>query len=282
MTEQDINERFHNLAKLTWDAFNREEILRLGFIEYYGYPEYYLENFDEKGYILQRAYSNPIGTNTDESYPAEPRVPEIEPPGTDLTNYLANTVHSICEMTSSCLSEIPATPYSVFRFDQVLRGLGSLSSPDLYNRRQPGGLAYDDNTHDPPWGEIIEPAVLDHVEYMVTRLREIGDRWSEGSSTDGSKVKGSRPQWMGNASELAYLLTELIEGDHILPPARGRKVGKEGNRAAVADAIYDALDIRDPATDEPVTREYFKSLLRPNSPDRGTFKDLFKITSRPL
>lgn len=93
--------------------------------------------------------------------------------------------------------------------------------------------------------------------------------------------KGVRPRWTGTASELAFLLTELVEADHLVPPSRGRKVGKEGNRAAVADALYDALDIRDPATDEPVTREYFKSLLRPNSPDRGIFKELFKITRRP-
>ena len=45
--------------------------------------------------------------------------------------------------------------------------------------------------------------------------------------------------------------------------------------------MYDAFDIRDPATGEPVTRDYFKSLLRKNSPDRGTYRNLFKITPRP-
>lgn len=39
MTEQDINSRFHDLMKATWDAFDSAVILRLGFIEYYGYPE---------------------------------------------------------------------------------------------------------------------------------------------------------------------------------------------------------------------------------------------------
>ena len=88
MNEQEINERFHNLLKHTWDAFDGSEILRLGFIEYYGYPEYYPESFAD-GINVQPAYSNPTTPNTDQPDPKDPEVPEIEPPGTDLTNYLA-------------------------------------------------------------------------------------------------------------------------------------------------------------------------------------------------
>jgi hypothetical protein len=244
MNEQDINERFHNLLKITWDAFDRTEILLLGFTTYYGHPD---------------------GTERTE---------------TELSDYLAGTVNNVCDIVSSCLSDTPATPYSVFRFNQVLRALGGLASHDLYRGPQLGGRPYDADTDEPPWTTVIEPDLRDHVEYMDTRLREIGERWSEGSSTNGRNVKGSRPQWNGSASELAYLLTELIEGNHIIPPPLGRKTGKAGNRAAVAVAMYDALDIRDPATDEPVTRDYFKSLLREKSPDRGTYRNLFKIQSR--
>jgi hypothetical protein len=89
-----------------------------------------------------------------------------------------------------------------------------------------------------------------------------------------------RARWTGTASELAYLLTELVEAEHLVPPARGRKKGKDGNRAAIAEAIYRAFDIRDRDTGEPVTLDYFKSLLRPNSPDRGAHTELFKIRSR--
>jgi hypothetical protein len=89
-----------------------------------------------------------------------------------------------------------------------------------------------------------------------------------------------RPGWTGSAAELAYLLTELVEAEHLIPPARGRKKGKDGNRAAIAEAIYRAFDIRDRDTGEPVTLDYFKSLLRPNSPDRGAHTNLFKIRPR--
>lgn len=117
------------------------------------------------------------------------------------------------------------------------------------------------------------------IQWIQTELARIGYK-PESTDEPLSIKNGPRPQWMGSASELAYLLTELIEGNHLTPPPNGRKVGKEGNRAAVADALYDAIEIRDPATNEIVTREYFKSLLRPNSPDRGTFRKLFKIDRR--
>jgi hypothetical protein len=90
----------------------------------------------------------------------------------------------------------------------------------------------------------------------------------------------NRPKWSGSASELAYLLTELIEADHLVPPPRGRKRGREGNRAAIAEAMYRAFDIRDKDTNEPVTLNYFKSLMRPDSPDRGTHRHLFAISHR--
>jgi len=280
MTEQDINSRFHDLMKATWDAFDSAVILRLGFIEYYGYPEYYPEGF--AGLVNPPlATSIPENQETTGPEPTEPKPPEVEPPGTDLTDYLARTVHTICEMTSSCLDEIPATPYSIFRLNQVIRSLDGLASHDLYKGLQPDGRIYDDETDGPPWATCIERYLIDHVEYMGTRLREIGECWFEGSSTNVSNIaKGSRPQWNGSASELAYLLTELIEGNYIVPPARGRMVGMEGNRGAVADAVYAAIDIRDPGSGEPVTRAYFKSLLKPKSPDRGVYLNLFKVYPR--
>lgn len=185
------------------------------------------------------------------------------------------------------------------RFRFVLENVRKYMSANANNDRAVGRLQWlFDKVREREWDRIpipnwIPPKGRDSSQFMIfldtrhqflTSILQLAQDIEEAKAGHGSiaaNVKGARPQWMGNASELAYLLTELIEGDHILPPARGRKVGKEGNRAAVADAIYNALDIRDPATDEPVTREYFKSLLRPNSPDRGTFKELFKITRRP-
>lgn len=89
-----------------------------------------------------------------------------------------------------------------------------------------------------------------------------------------------RVPWNDTAALLAYLLTELIEAEYITPPPNGRRTGKEGNRAAVADLAYQLFDIRDRSTNERVTREYFRSLLRPNSPDRDSRADLFKIRPR--
>lgn len=110
--------------------------------------------------------------------------------------------------------------------------------------------------------------LVEHIEGRIAEVEQAGPQ------------PGVRPRWTGSASELAYLLTELIEADHLVPPPRGGKRGKEGNRAAVAEAIYKAFDIRDPDTDKAVTLDYFKSLLRPESPDRGVYRDLFKILPR--
>jgi hypothetical protein len=101
-------------------------------------------------------------------------------------------------------------------------------------------------------------------------------------------AEGSQPQqrrtdritWNDTAALLAYLLTELIEADYITPPPNGRRTGRQGNRAAVADLVYQMMDIRDRDTGKPVTPEYFRSLMRPSSPDRDSRADLFKIRSR--
>lgn len=101
------------------------------------------------------------------------------------------------------------------------------------------------------------------------------------SETPSTVARTLQPiQWNDTAALLAYLLTELVEAEYITPPPNGRKTGKEGNRAAVADLAYQLLDIRDRSTNEPVTREYFRSLMRPSSPDRDSRPDLFKIRSR--
>lgn len=103
-----------------------------------------------------------------------------------------------------------------------------------------------------------------------------------------AKVNGGVPDalpmeritWNDTAALLAFLLTELIEADYIIPPPNGRRVGRDGNRAAVADMAYRIFDIRDRATGNSVTREYFRSLMRPSSPDRDSRGDLIKIRSR--
>lgn len=103
---------------------------------------------------------------------------------------------------------------------------------------------------------------------------------AEEHATPETMENGRRITWNDSASLLAYLLTELIEADYIVPPPNGRRTGRNGNRAAVADMVYQLLDIRDRDTGQPVTREYFRSLLRPNSPDRDSRPELFRIRPR--
>lgn len=98
-------------------------------------------------------------------------------------------------------------------------------------------------------------------------------------ATNGTTAT-QRVPWNDTAALLAYLLTELIEAEYITPPPNGRRTGKNGNRAAVADLAYQLLDIRDRSTNERVTREYFRSLMRPSSPDRDSRPDLFRIRPR--
>ena len=131
--------------------------------------------------------------------------------------------------------------------------------------------------HPRPWVFIaseLAPFACNVAERIDERMR------NEVEPDSAVPVKGPRPRWDGSASELAYLLTELVEADHLIPPPNGRRTGKNGNRAAIAQAIYTAFDIRDKDTGEPVTMEYFKSLMRPKSPDRGTFIKLFLIRRR--
>jgi len=133
----------------------------------------------------------------------------------------------------------------------------------------------------------ISGALLGHI-FRATELRNaFGQRLEEIAATLNSGRVAAAPErstvritWNDNASLLAYLLTELIEADYIIPPPNGRRTGRQGNRAAVADVVYQLMDIRDRDTGRPVSREFFRSLLRPNSPDRNSYPDLFKIRSR--
>jgi hypothetical protein len=112
------------------------------------------------------------------------------------------------------------------------------------------------------------------------RLEEIAAALNSGRVAAAPERPTARITWNDNASLLAYLLTELIEADYIIPPPNGRRIGRNGNRAAVADMVYQLMDIRDRDTGRPVSREFFRSLLRPKSPDRNSFPDLFRIRSR--
>ncbi len=112
------------------------------------------------------------------------------------------------------------------------------------------------------------------------RLEEIAAALNSGRVVAPTARQAERITWNDNASLLAYLLTELIEADYIIPPPNGRRIGRNGNRAAVADMVYQLMDIRDRDTGRPVSREFFRSLLRPKSPDRNSFPDLFRIRPR--
>lgn len=120
--------------------------------------------------------------------------------------------------------------------------------------------------------------IREHLNTLLDQVAE--ERTPEQlTPTPGSPTR-QRPMWNDNASLLAYLLTELIEADYIVPPSIGRRTGRQGNRAAVADLAYELFDIRNRDTGEPVTCEYFRSLMRPKSPDRDSRPDLFRIRAR--
>ena len=183
----------------------------------------------------------------------------------------------LVERTKAAIAQMVNTSERELRWLQMAQGpLGMYANLKMEDLKDPTAMRWGQSM----W-QLIEGDLSFYVGKVVSEIERITSRTGRGSDAAMPYGKPERSRWNGNASELAYLLTELIEGDHIIPPTRGRKIGKEGNRAAVADAIYEALDIRDPATAEPVTRDYFKSLLRPNSPDRGTYRNLFKITPRP-
>lgn len=123
--------------------------------------------------------------------------------------------------------------------------------------------------------QSVEGDVQIYIAQLVKHIEDGSDEVEQ-----SGQLPKNRPRWNGNASELAYLLTELVEADHLIPPPRGTKSGQQGNRAAIAEAVYRAIDIRDSDTGAPVSLEYFKSLMRQSSPDRGTHRDLFKIFPR--
>ena len=126
-------------------------------------------------------------------------------------------------------------------------------------------------------------AIFNATELRVEfgqRLEEIAAALNSGRVAAAPERSTARITWNDNASLLAYLLTELIEADYIIPPPNGRRTGRQGNRAAVADLVYQLMDIRDRDTGRPVSREFFRSLLRPKSPDRNSSPDLFRIRPR--
>lgn len=83
-------------------------------------------------------------------------------------------------------------------------------------------------------------------------------------------------RWKGSGSLLAYLLTELIEAEYLVPPNERPRARGGGSRAAVGKAVYEIFDIRG-EDDQPVSLSHFVSLMRPNSPDRTPRSDLFRI-----
>ncbi len=114
-------------------------------------------------------------------------------------------------------------------------------------------------------------------------LSRVADFIGTMTSSERNKLTSGRtqPKWIGTASELAFLLTELVDAGYLVPPPIGKKSGKDGNRAAIADAVLNAFDVRkDNGEGDPVTPTYFRSLMRPDSPDRGTFPKLFTIRPR--
>lgn len=126
-------------------------------------------------------------------------------------------------------------------------------------------------------------AIFNTTELRVEfgqRLEGIAAALNSGRVAAAPERPTARITWNDNASLLAYLLTELIEADYIIPPPNGRRTGRQGNRAAVADLVYQLMDIRDRDTGRPVSREFFRSLLRPKSPDRNSSPDLFRIRPR--
>lgn len=134
-------------------------------------------------------------------------------------------------------------------------------------------------------GQRIMDAMNDGKARLLRRLGTIAEEWpvdapGNGSVTATPERPLERIAWNDTAALLAFLLNELIEADYITPPPNGRRVGRDGNRAAVADMAYRIFDIRDRATGNRVTREYFRSLMRPSSPDRDSRGDLFRIRSR--
>ncbi len=131
----------------------------------------------------------------------------------------------------------------------------------------------------PPDGQRVTANPCERVirRELLDRLQEI---LGVATTPTNGTTATQRVPWNDTAALLAYLLTELIEAEYITPPPNGRRTGRDGNRAAVADLAYQLLDIRDRSTNERVTREYFRSLMRPSSPDRDSRPDLFRIRPR--
>lgn len=151
---------------------------------------------------------------------------------------------------------------------------------DAYEKEmQEGNPWYDveEENHD-PW-EFISRDLGQYAERIAQHI-ELKRGTTDNSNPRENSAEMVRPVWNGNAAELAYLLTELIEAGYLVPPPKGGRSGKDGNRAAVAAAVYSAFDIRKGDGETPTSPDYFKSLMRPESPDRTTHPMLFRIRPR--
>jgi hypothetical protein len=196
---------------------------------------------------------------------------------TELNKLLTDCLTDAIAEVDRVLPTLPPGPVRAAQVDGILK--------KLRNLQQPGGFAKywaqrrPVKTSSPTAGAAAWAGIEGDVHRYVAQLVADIERRSAEVEQAGP-LPLDRPRWTGTADELAYLLTELVEAEHLVPPAIGRKKGKDGNRAAIAEAIYRAFDIRDRDTDKPVTLDYFKSLLRPSSPDRGAHTNLFRIRAR--
>lgn len=129
------------------------------------------------------------------------------------------------------------------------------------------------------WGLNLWSMVRGDMSFYIGKVVSEIDRRLQTDPNDTAMRHAVRINWKGSASELAFLLTELVEAGYLVPPPIGKKTGKDGNRAAIADAILNAFDIRKKNVD-PVSPAYFRSLMRPDSPDRGEFPQQFRIRPR--
>lgn len=211
---------------------------------------------------------------------------------------LLNSYTKALELIDSTLAEIERGPVTCVLIEQlrdrVLWWTGDGSFAELFTH-----ASFDLGHENPDWqlsvgDEVItDPTAGDYKGNWSAVAQDLAFYGSkiadhlQGYLVPAASDKGNtalpsvrtRPKWNGNASELAFLLTELVESGHLVPPPIGKKTGKEGNRAAIATAFLTAFDIRKDNGD-PVSPDYFKSLMKPDSPDRGTFTKLFTIRPR--
>lgn len=190
-------------------------------------------------------------------------------------DYLAPCAAKARDAVSTILADLPCTTSARVHVEAAFKGFEG--NYRRYGDGDPG--AWDVHDSPPLEAAIIEPFQVVYRQLWADVRQDINS-WSTGTAPVSGSIR-TRSVWRGSASELAFLLTELVEAGYLVPPPIGKKTGKDGNRAAIAGAILNAFDIRkDNGEGDPVSPDYFRSLLRPDSPDRGTFAKLFTIRAR--